>query len=78
MNIAMTRRYGRGAIDLPAVVLLYDWSPIEPCWSKIKTALRGMKARMRAALDDALANVIRKISNSEARGWFRHCGYSIH
>jgi transposase len=22
-----------------------DWSPIEPCWSKIKTRLRGMKAR---------------------------------
>jgi transposase len=55
-----------------------DWSPIEPCWSKIKTRLRGMKARTREALDDALAKVISKISNSDARGWFAHCGYSIH
>jgi hypothetical protein len=54
------------------------WSLIEPCWSKIKTALRDMKGRMRVALNDALANVIRKINNSDARGWFRHCGYSIH
>ncbi|MDB5764908.1 MAG: tnpF1, partial [Herminiimonas sp.] len=30
-----------------------DWSPIEPCWSAIKTRLRGMKARTRAALDSA-------------------------
>lgn len=55
-----------------------DWSPIEPCWSKIKTQLRGIKARTREALDQALTNVIGKISNSDARGWFKHCGYSIH
>ncbi|WP_232429364.1 IS630 family transposase [Noviherbaspirillum autotrophicum] len=55
-----------------------DWSPIEPCWSKIKTRLRGMKARTREALDMALTKVINKISNSDARGWFAHCGYSLH
>lgn len=55
-----------------------DWSPIEPCWSKLKTRLRGMKARTRQALDLALTKVIGKISNSDARGWFAHCGYSIH
>lgn len=55
-----------------------DWSPIEPCWSKIKTRLRGMKARTREALDQALSKVVSKISNSNARGWFAHCGYSIH
>jgi transposase len=55
-----------------------DWSPIEPCWSKIKTRLRGMKARTRGALDQALTKVIGRISNSDARGWFAHCGYSIH
>lgn len=54
-----------------------DWSPIEPCWSKIKTRLRGMKARTREALDQALTKIIGKISNSDARGWFAHCGYSI-
>jgi transposase len=55
-----------------------DWSPIEPCWSKIKTLLRGMKARTRDALDQALTKIIGRISNSDARGWFAHCGYSIH
>jgi transposase len=55
-----------------------DWSPIEPCWSKIKTRLRGMKARTREALDAALTKVINRISNSDARGWFAHCGYSLH
>lgn len=55
-----------------------DWSPIEPCWSKLKTWLRGIKARTREALDHALTKVIGKISNSDARGWFAHCGYSIH
>jgi transposase len=52
-----------------------DYSPIEPCWSKLKTWLRGIKARTRDALDSALANIIRKISNRDARGWFTHCGY---
>jgi transposase len=55
-----------------------DWSPIEPCWSKIKTRLRGMKARTRDTLDHALTKVIGKISNRDARGWFAHCGYSIY
>ena len=38
-----------------------DFSPIEPCWSKIKTALRAVAARtvesLRAALDTAAADV---------------------
>jgi transposase len=55
-----------------------DGSPIEPCWSKLKTGLRGMKARTRETLDLALTKVVSKISNSDAKGWFAHCGYSIH
>jgi hypothetical protein len=55
-----------------------DWSPIEPCRSNIKTRWRGMKARTRDALDQALAKVINTISNRHARGWFAHCGYPIH
>jgi transposase len=54
-----------------------DCSPIEPCWSKLKTWLRGIKARTREALDDALTSIIRKISNRDARGWFAHCGYAL-
>lgn len=55
-----------------------DLSPIEPCWSKIKQKLRSAKARTRQALDMALAKIIGRISNSDARGWFNHCGYPIH
>jgi transposase len=55
-----------------------DWSPIEPCWSKIKARLRGMKARSREALDLALTHIIQRISNSDSRGWFDHCGYPLH
>lgn len=55
-----------------------DLSPIEPCWSKIKEKLRGVKARTREALDMALSKIIGRVSNSDARGWFTHCGYSVH
>jgi transposase len=55
-----------------------DWSPIEPCWAKIKARLRGMKARSREALDQALTHIIQRISNSDSRGWFHHCGYPLH
>ena len=52
-----------------------DFSPIEPCWSKIKTALRAVAARtvesLRAALDTATADV----TADDAAGWFGHCGY---
>ena len=53
-----------------------DFSPIEPCWSKIKTALRAVAARtvecLRAALDTAAAEV----TAHDAAGWFGHCGYT--
>jgi transposase len=35
-----------------------DYSPIEQCWSKIKTALRAAKARTREEMDKALAQAI--------------------
>jgi transposase len=54
-----------------------DLSPIEPCWSKVKTALRQAKARTRAALDTAIADVMVTVSLTDARGWFKHCGYSL-
>lgn len=51
---AMTTATGAKLIYLPPYSS--DWSPIEPCWSKIKTRLRGMKARTREALDTADEN----------------------
>jgi transposase len=72
------------AIAAAGATLIYlppyspDWSPIEPCWSAIKTRLRGMKARTREALDRALTRIVNTVSNRDARGWFAHCGYALH
>jgi transposase len=54
-----------------------DLSPIEPCWSKVKTALRKVKARTRAMLDTAIAEAMVTVSHADAWGWFKHCGYPL-
>jgi transposase len=54
-----------------------DLSPIEPCWSKIKTALRKAKARTREALERALAQALSTVTAVDAQHWFAHCGYPI-
>ena len=54
-----------------------DLSPIEPCWSKLKTALRKAKARTRAALDAAIAEAMVTVSHTDAGGWLKHCGYPL-
>jgi transposase len=54
-----------------------DLAPIEPCWSKVKTALRQAKARTRAALDTAIRVALNTVTASDAHGWFRHCGYAL-
>jgi transposase len=54
-----------------------DLSPIEPCWSKVKTALRQAKARTREALENALGQVLSTLTARDARNWFAHCGYTI-
>lgn len=54
-----------------------DYSPIENCWSKIKTALRAAKARTRDELEKALAQAINLVTSADIKGWFKHCGYSV-
>jgi transposase len=54
-----------------------DFSPIEPCWSKLKTFLRGCAARTHALLEQALTKALRVIQPNDIRGWFRHCGYEV-
>ncbi|WP_349282299.1 IS630 family transposase [Polaromonas hydrogenivorans] len=74
----------RSAIQARGAALMYlppyspDYSPIEPCWSKLKTCLRAIKARTREALDEALAHVIETVTAADAKGWFTHCGYAFH
>lgn len=70
------------AIQARGACLMYlppyspDCSPIEPCWSKLKTYLRTAKARTRETLDQALAWAIDLVTPADARGWFTHCGYA--
>jgi transposase len=68
---------GRGAQVLWLAPYSPDFNPIEQCWSKIKTYLRGAKARTQEQLDEALATAIRLITKADIRGWFKHCGYSL-
>jgi transposase len=67
----------RGARVLWLAPYSPDFSPIEQCWSKIKTALRAAKARTREELEKALACAINQVTKSDIRGWFRHCGYRV-
>ncbi len=67
----------RGAQVLWLAPYSPDFSPIEQCWSKIKTFLRGVKARTADALDEALARAIGLVTKADICGWFKHCGYSL-
>jgi transposase len=54
-----------------------DYSPIEQMWSKVKEVLRAAKARTRQALERALTEALGLVSETDIRGWFRHCGYEV-
>ncbi len=54
-----------------------DMNPIERCWSKLKTYLRAAKARTREALEAAIKRALSTVTESDARAWFKHCGYSV-
>ncbi len=52
-----------------------DLSPIENCWSKVKTFLRGRQPRTRAELDVGLTDALNSVTLADVAGWFKHCGY---
>ena len=55
-----------------------DFNPIEKCWSKIKAVLRMAKARTVDELNTALKEALLRITQTDIRAWFAHCGYAIH
>jgi transposase len=67
----------RGAQVLWLAPYSPDFSPIEQRWSKIKSYLRGVKARTGHGLHKALSQAIGLVTQADIRGWFRHCGYSL-
>ena len=54
-----------------------DLSPIEPAWSKLKAHLRRVGARAKDVLEEAIAEGLNLITAHDAKGWFKHCGYSV-
>ena len=54
-----------------------DLSPIEEAFSKLKTVLRGIGARTRESLHEAIEYAATTITANDAAGWFRHCGYQL-
>ena len=49
----------------------------EEAFSKIKSVLRRIGARTREALQDGIDYACATVTASDARGWFRHCGYAV-
>lgn len=54
-----------------------DFSPIEETFSKVKGILRRIGARTREALLQATGHALDAVSQRDALGWFRHCGYDV-
>lgn len=52
-----------------------DFSPIENCWSKIKSILRRIGARTYADLLKALETAFAEVTMENLLGWFSHCCY---
>jgi len=52
-----------------------DLNPIEMMWSKVKAHLRQAKARTDEDLLTAIADALRRVSPTDAQGFFRHTGY---
>lgn len=54
-----------------------DLNPIELCWSKVKNYLRSAAARTRDTLNQAIAEAMALVSQTDCNAWFRHCGYQV-
>jgi transposase len=48
-----------------------DLNPIEKAWAKLKQLLRSAKARTKEALDQAITEALRRITQQDAKAWFR-------
>jgi transposase len=54
-----------------------DFTPIEQAFSKIKAILRGLGARSKEALQEAVRRAIEAITRHDAAAWFAHAGYAL-
>jgi transposase len=54
-----------------------DFPPIEQAFSKLKAVLRGLGARTREALEQAVGLAVEAITPADAIAWFAHAGYAL-
>ena len=54
-----------------------DCTPIEQAFSKIKAILRGLGARTRETLWEAVRLAVEAITPDDAIAWFAHAGYAL-
>jgi transposase len=54
-----------------------DFTPIEQAFSKSKAILRGLGARTKEALQEAVRLAIEAITRQDAAAWFAHAGYAL-
>jgi transposase len=54
-----------------------DFTPIEQAFFKLKALLRGLGARTREALEEAVRLAIETITHDDAVAWFAHAGYAL-
>ena len=54
-----------------------DFTPIEQAFSKSKAILRGLGARTKEALQEAVRLAIEAITRHDAAAWFAHAGYTL-
>ncbi|MGZ3715407.1 MAG: transposase, partial [Ktedonobacterales bacterium] len=73
----------RQAIEARQCALLFlppyspDCTPIEQAFSKIKALLRGLGARTKEALWEAMQVAVEAITRDDAIAWFAHAGYAL-
>lgn len=69
----LIERTGARIIELPPYCP--ELNPIELTWSKIKQLIRSREPRDFDELVKAVAWAIRQVTEQDARGWYRHCGF---
>jgi transposase len=73
----------REAIEACGCALLFlppyspDFTPIEQAFSKLKALLRGLGARVRDALLEAIGLAVGAITRDDAVAWFTYAGYAL-
>ena len=73
----------RQAIEARGCELLFlpayspDFTPIEQAFSKIKAIVRGLGARTRDALQEAVRLAIEAITSDDVVAWFAHAGHAL-